>query len=244
MKSSFSDICHTPNRNLIFCICHTLENKAAVAKSKLQPLHWQQRERPALRKVCLGRNIMAIFLISEESKNGSKGRSFLTKCLHGWKKWWWFTLICSRSRNASLQCSQPRRCHPGKPPGHQPIPWDFFRLHCFLLQLDEPNAAVRWERRLERIAWNHVGLVFDLNLMLCRIARSLKYKITGLAWTLSLAWTGNFSCSFELCAGKTGESPHERHFPQPLPSVEIYLFKLLFIFYLFLSGRDPHEGHL
>ena len=48
----------------------------------------------------------------------------------------------------------------------------------FLLQLDEPNAAVRWERRLERIAWNHVGLVFDLNLMLCRIARSLKYKIT------------------------------------------------------------------
>ena len=125
MKSSLSDICHTPNRNFIFCICHTLENKAAVAKSKLQPLHWQQRERPALRKVCLGRNIMAIFLISEESKNGSKGRSFLTKCLYGWKKWWWFTLICSRSRNASLQCSQPRRCHPGKPPGHQPIPWDF-----------------------------------------------------------------------------------------------------------------------
>ena len=83
MKSSLSDICHTPNRNLIFCICHTLENKAAVAKSKLQPLHWQQSERPALRKVCLGRNIMAIFLFSEESKNGSKGRNFLTKCLHG-----------------------------------------------------------------------------------------------------------------------------------------------------------------
>ena len=178
MKSSLSDICHTPNRNLIFCICHTLENKAAVAKSKLQPLHWQQRERPALRKVCLGRNIMAIFLISEESKNGSKGRNFLTKGLHGWKKGWftihWYVavvgmLLCSAASLVGVTLVNH--------PAINQFPEIFFRLHCFLLQLDEPNAAVRWERRLERIAWNHVGLVFDLNLMLCRIARSLKYKI-------------------------------------------------------------------
>ena len=40
-------------KTLIFDICHTLVDLAAVAKSRLQPLHWQQRERPALRKVCL-----------------------------------------------------------------------------------------------------------------------------------------------------------------------------------------------
>ena len=30
------------------------QDKAAVAKSKLHPLHWQQREELALRNVCLG----------------------------------------------------------------------------------------------------------------------------------------------------------------------------------------------
>ena len=34
--------------------CHTDRDKAAVAKSKLHPLHWQQREELALRNVCLG----------------------------------------------------------------------------------------------------------------------------------------------------------------------------------------------
>ena len=34
--------------------CHTDRDKAAVAKSKLHPLHWQQREELVLRNVCLG----------------------------------------------------------------------------------------------------------------------------------------------------------------------------------------------
>ena len=34
--------------------CHTDKDKAAVAKSKLHPFHWQQREELVLRNVCLG----------------------------------------------------------------------------------------------------------------------------------------------------------------------------------------------
>ena len=120
--------------------CHNDKDKAAVAKSKLHPFHWQQSEELALRNVCLGNmdklykdivyckefgvkllyyENIDMLIVDVRLLSFSTLGTRMAVCLYELV----LTLTCKHSRNVSPQCNHPHQCCLGTPPCHHLAPW-------------------------------------------------------------------------------------------------------------------------